>query len=165
MGLDAHLDLTKGNIKGESKQAGCADHIELISWSLGVSNSGSSGHGGGGGGGKANFQDFHFTMIMSKASPLLMLACATGQHIPEATMTVRKSGQLSGQQKFVIIKFTDLLISSYQSGGQDGGDVLPAEQISFNYSKIEFEFHVQDATGKTSKGSVAGYDLKLNKKV
>jgi len=33
--------------------------------------------GGGGGEGKAKFQDLHFGMQMSKASPKLMSACAT----------------------------------------------------------------------------------------
>ena len=167
MALDAHLDLNKGNIKGESKHDGHTDHIQLLSWSWGVSNSGSHSHGTGGGTGKANFQDFHFTMHVSKASPLLFLACATGQHIPEATLVVRKSGQIGGQQKFIIIKFHDLLISSYQSGGHDSVDGLPNEQISFNFSKMEFEYHGQDAAGKTSKGlgASAGFCIKTHKKV
>ena len=37
----------------------------------------------GGGAGKAVLQDFHFGMATSKASPNLMLACATGEAPPE----------------------------------------------------------------------------------
>ena len=35
--------------------------------------------GGGGGAGKVAMQDFSFTMSVNKASPKLLLACATGQ--------------------------------------------------------------------------------------
>ena len=59
------------------------------------------------GAGKATFHDFTFTHHIDKASPLLMKACATGTHIPEATITVRKAGK--GQQEYLIIKMTDVL--------------------------------------------------------
>ena len=52
----------------------------------------SAAGGGGGGAGKAEFQDFSFAMPVSKASPKLFLACASGQHLAEATLTVRKAG-------------------------------------------------------------------------
>ena len=47
------------------------------------------------------------------------------------------------------------------------GTALPVESISFNYSKLEFEYHGQDKDGKTSKalGATAGFDLKTHKKV
>ena len=67
-------------------------------------------HGGGGGEGKASFNDFNFTHHVDKASAVLMKACATGEHIKEATITVRKAGK--GQQEFLIIKMTDILITS-----------------------------------------------------
>ena len=68
-----------------------------------------SASGGGGGSGKANFNDFNFTHHIDKASPVLMKACATGEHIKEATITVRKAGK--GQQEFLIIKMNDVLIT------------------------------------------------------
>ena len=50
-----------------------------------------------------------------------------GEHIPEATLTCRKAGK--EQQEFLIVKFTDLLISGYhvQSGP---GEELPVESVS-----------------------------------
>ena len=47
-------------------------------------------HGGGGGEGKANFNDFNFIHHVDKASPVLMKACATGEHIKEATITAAR---------------------------------------------------------------------------
>ena len=99
-----------GTIKGESHDAKHKDEIEVLSWAWGVSQSGALAPGGGGGSGKASFQDFTFTHHVDKASPLLMKACATGKHIKEATITVRKAGK--GQQEFLVIKMTDVLVTS-----------------------------------------------------
>ena len=75
-----------GTIKGESHDARHRDEIDVLSWSWGVSQSGTTGHAGGGAGaGKASFHDFNFTHHVDKASPLLMRACATGQHVSDAT--------------------------------------------------------------------------------
>ena len=109
-----------GDIKGESLDTKHKDEIEVLSWSWGVKQSGTMAYGGGGGEGKASFNDFNFTHHVDKASPVLMKACATGEHIKEATITVRKAGK--GQQEFLIIKMNDILITSVNpSGSGDGG--------------------------------------------
>ena len=87
MAFDAFLKLE--GIEGESTDRTHKGEIEISSFSWGVSNTGSSG-GSGGGAGKALLQDFHFTMPTSKASPNLMLACATGRHSQQATLTCRR---------------------------------------------------------------------------
>jgi type VI secretion system secreted protein Hcp len=101
-------------------------------------------------------------MRVCKATPKLMLACANGQHIKEATLTCRKAG--TEQQEYLKIKFSDLLISSYQTGGSTG-EVVPVDQVSVNFSKIEYEYKPQDAKGALGSPVKAGYDLKLNKKI
>jgi type VI secretion system secreted protein Hcp len=108
-------------------------------------------------------QDFHFVMKASKASPKLMLACATGEHIKDGTLVCRKAG--TDQQEFLTIKMSDLLVSSYQTGGSSNGGVVPMDQVSLNYSKIEFEYKEQKPDGSLGGAIKAGYDLKANKKV
>src|SRR5438128_11888840 len=120
-------------IDGESADAKHKGEIDVESWSWGESQSGTGHFGGGSGAGKVQMQDFHFVMKVNKASPKLLLACATGQHIKEATLTCRKAGK--DQQEYLKFKFNDLLISSYQTGGSGHSDVVPTDQISFNYSK------------------------------
>ena len=109
-----------GTIKGESLDARHKDEIEVLSWAWGVSQSGSLAHGGGGGAGKASFQDFSFTHHVDKASPLLMKACATGEHIKEATVIVRRAGK--GQQEYLVIKMTDVLVTSVSTSVSAEGD-------------------------------------------
>jgi type VI secretion system secreted protein Hcp len=148
-------------IQGESSDAKHKGEIELESFSWGETQSG--GHGGGGGAGKAQMQDFNFVARVNKASPTLMLACASGQHIKEAVMTARKAGK--GQQEFLVYKFTDLLVSSYQVGGSAHGDVVPMDQISFTFAKIEVEYRLQQASGAAGGSVKAGWDVKQNKPV
>src|SRR5574341_695509 len=101
--------------------------------------------GGGGGAGKVQMQDFHFTMRVNKATPKLLLLCATGEHIKAAMLTCRKAG--GRQEPFLTIKMADLLVSSYQIGGSGGSDIVPVDQISLNYSKIEIGYKMQKADG------------------
>jgi len=151
-------------IQGESTAEGHANEIELESWSWGETNTGTSGRTGpGSGAGKVSMQDFHFVMKLNKASPKLMLACATGQHIKEATLACRKAG--GKQEEYLKVKFSDLLISSYQTGGSAHGDIVPTDQISFNYSKIEFEYKPQKKDGSMDSPINAGWDLAKAAKV
>ena len=86
------------------------DEIDVLSYSWGISQTGTMSYGGGGGAGKANFGDFSFMMRMNKATPKLMQACANGSHIEDAILTCRKAGDK--QQEYMSYKFYDLLISA-----------------------------------------------------
>ncbi|MBA4156459.1 MAG: type VI secretion system tube protein Hcp [Gemmatimonadetes bacterium] len=149
-------------IEGESADDKHKSEIDLESWSWGATQPGTNSGMGGGGAGKVSMQDFHFVMRHNKASPLLMKAVATGQHIKEAKLTCRKAG--GEQQEYMSIKFSDLLISSYQTGGSNG-DVIPLDQISFNFAKIEHEYKPQKEDGSLDSPVKAGYDLKANKSI
>lgn len=149
-------------IEGESGDHKHKGEIELESWSWGETNSGSSGHGGGAGAGKVAMQDFHFVMKVNKASPKLFLACADGTHIKSCTLVGRKAG--GEQQEYLKWTYTDVLISSYQTGGSGSGPV-PMDQCSFNFSKVEFEYKEQKPDGSLGGAIKAGYDVKKNKKV
>jgi type VI secretion system secreted protein Hcp len=102
-------------------------------------------------------------MKVNKASQKLMLACATGEHIKKGTLTCRKAGK--EQQEFMKVVMSDILVSSYQQGGQNTSDVIPMEQISLNFAKIEWEYKPQKPDGTLDAPVKAGYDLKANKAV
>ena len=150
-------------IPGESPDAKHKDEIQLESWSWGEAQTGAHAAGGGGGAGKVQMQDFHFVMKTNKASPTLMLNCATGAHIKKAQLTCRKAG--GEQQEYLKIYFEDLLIAAYQTGGSASGDALPVDQISFNFTTIKFEYAPQKADGSLGSPVIFGYDIKTNKKL
>ncbi len=152
-------------IKGESQDKKHKDEIEIESYSLGLTNTGSFSQapGAGGGSGKVNFQDAHFSKKLDSSSPLLKLACATGQHLKEALLVCRKAG--GDQQEYLKIKLNDCLISSYQVGGHGGDNLIPTDQFSINFAKINIEYMPQDAQGKVGNAVRAGNDLKKNEKI
>jgi len=132
-------------IEGESTERGHENEIDVTSFSWGESNNSNVAHGGGGGAGRVSMQDFHFTMKVNKASPKLMLACASGRHFPRAVVTARKAG--GDQQPIDYLKYslTDILVSSYQTNADS--DNGPVEQISLNFLKIEFAYTPQSLAG------------------
>ncbi len=150
-------------IDGESQDSKHKGTIDIESFSWGATQSGAHSGQGGGGAGKVVFQDFHFTMRINKASPKLMLACATGQHIKSAILTSRKAG--GKQEEYLKVTMSDLLVSSFQTGGSGHSDVVPTDQISLNFAKVEFEYKEQKPDGTLGGAVKTGYDLKANKQV
>jgi type VI secretion system secreted protein Hcp len=148
-----------GDIKGESPDDKHKGEIEILSWSWGVANTGSHSTGGGGGTGKASFSDLAFTHKIDKASPLLLKACATGQHIKEATITRRKAGK--GQQEFLIIKMNDVIVTSVAESDASGGDQM--ESITLAFAKVDLEYKPQKPNGTLDAGLHFKYDIKANK--
>src|SRR5262245_26811220 len=135
MAFDAFLKID--DVEGDSDDRNHKGEIDVQSFSWGESQAGTGGAGGGGGTGRVSFQDFHFTMLVNKASPVLMAACATGKHFKEAKLTCRKGG--GGGVEFLTIKMNDILVSSYQTAGNTGDDV-PVDEIGLNFAKIELVF-------------------------
>jgi len=117
------------------------------------------GYGSGGGEGKATFHDLSFTHKVDKASPVLMQACATGVHLKDGTITVRKAGK--GQQEFLVIKMNDVIITSVTHGSA-GGDGA-SENVSIAFAKVAVEYKPQKADGSLDAGIHFKYDLKAQK--
>jgi type VI secretion system secreted protein Hcp len=163
MAIDYFLKID--GIPGESLDSKHKGEIEVEAWSWGEANPvppGGPGTGSGGGAGKVQMQDFNFTANTSKASPNLMLACASGKHLKSAVLTARKAG---GKQaaEFLTFSLSDILVSSYQIGGAEG-QVVPMDNFSLNFSKIQVEYKEQKADGSLGKSITAGWDVKHNKK-
>jgi len=145
-------------IEGESQDATHKGEIQLESFSWGASQTGTFQYGGGGGAGKVSMQDFHFVMKHNKASPKLMMACASGEHIKKAVLTARKAGKQ--QQDFMKVTMSDVLVSSFQTGGSANGDEIPMDQISLNFAKIEHEYRQQKLDGTLDGAIKHVVDLK-----
>ncbi len=149
-------------IDGESQDSKHKDEIELESFSWGATQAGTGGRGAGMSAGKVAMQNFNFVMKVSKASPKLFNHCCTGEHIKKATIIARKAGK--DQQEYLKVTLSDILVSSYEASGSPN-DIVPADRISLNFSKIEVEYKEQKADGSLAGAVKAGYDLKSNKSV
>ena len=148
---------------GESQADGHKGEIDIESFSWGETQQGTGAMGGGGGAGKAQAQDFHFVSKMSKASPVLFIHCATGQHFKTAVLTARKAG--GGQQEYLKITMEEVLVSSYQTGGSAQGDIVPTDQFSLNFAKLEIVYKEQKPDGTLGADVKQKYDFKGTKKI
>jgi type VI secretion system secreted protein Hcp len=151
MALDIFINMG-ANIKGESadKAQGEKGDMDVLAWSWGLSQSGTTHMGGGGGAGKANFQDLSFTKYIDSASNALMIALAKGTHIEKAVLLVRKAG--SGQQRYIEITMEEVLVTSVSTGGSGGEDRL-TENVTLNFAKVKFSYapQVKDGTVEADK--------------
>ena len=145
-------------IQGESMDAKHKDEIQIHSFSFGESQAGTMAFGGGGGAGKVQMQDFHFTMNVNKASPKLFLKCANGEHIKKAILTARKAGK--DQQDYLIVTFTDVLVSSFQTSGDANANHLPVDSCSLNFAEIEWSYKLQNVDGTLGAAQTVKYNLK-----
>jgi type VI secretion system secreted protein Hcp len=160
MAIDYFLKIE--GVSGESLDAKHKGEIDVEAWSWGETNAVPPGApGGGGGAGKVQMQDFNFTARTSKASPNLMLACASGKHLKSAVLTARKAGK--PQAEFLTFSLSDILVSAYQTGGAEG-EVVPMDSVSLNFSKIQVEYKQQNPDGSLGASIKAGWDVKQNKK-
>lgn len=158
MGVNLFLKLA--GIEGESHDGKHKDEIEILSYSFGATNPGTTQRGGSGGASKSSVHDFTISKTVDKASPKLFLACASGQHIQDATLTVRKTGD--PPVEFLKIKLSDVLVSGYQHGVAEGTD-YPMDHVSFNFAKIEISYIPQSTTGATAPPVTACWEIRENR--
>lgn len=152
-------------IQGESTDRGHEGAIELQSFAWaktepGIEQTAVGGPGGGGGTGKAQVHDIHFTQQVSKASPVLMAACANGKHFKQAKLTVRKAtgGNSKGKQSdYLVITLQDASISSYRVAGNDGA--TPHDEFTLHFNRMEFSYTPQKADGSADTPVVGVVDV------
>ncbi len=107
---------------------------EVLAWSWGASNSGSTHIGGGGGAGKANFQDISMTRYTDAQSAQLLQAVATGTHFSEVEL----------KREGMRIVMHDVLLTSYSVGGSNSKKDMQTENITFNFTKITYQLSGSD---------------------
>jgi type VI secretion system secreted protein Hcp len=146
-----------GDIKGESVDDKHKDEIEVLSWSWGVTNAFPAA--GSGAGGNATFKDLTIVHNVDKASPALMLACATGRHLTDGTITERKAGKV--QQEFLVIKMNDVVITSVTHGPSTDSPL--SEAVTLTFAKIDLQYNPIKVDGSLDAGIHFKFDLKQNK--
>lgn len=157
-GTAADYYLKIEGVEGESEADSHKGEIEIAAFSIANAQVGSGGSGTGSGTGKVKFEDMVFTARVNKSSPTIMLACSTGKHFPKAIFTARKAGE--GQQDYLKITLTDVLVSGYQLQDQGDGDPVPLDVFTLNFAEIDVEYKAQNADGSLGGAIKAGFNLK-----
>ena len=158
MAVDMFLKLT--NIDGEAQDKVHAKSIDVLAWSWGLSQSGTFHTGGGGGAGKANFQDMTITKYVDRASMTLMGKIATGEHIDEATLIVRKAGG-ANPLEYMKIEMKKVMVTSLSTGGSGGEDQL-TENITLNFAEVATFYKPQTEKGADEPAIDFKWDIAKN---
>jgi type VI secretion system secreted protein Hcp len=146
-------------VNGESKIDGHVDEIDVLSWSWGMSQSGTMHEGGGAGTGKVNIQDISITKYVDKASPNLMRACCNGEHFPQAELLVRKAGK--DPLDYFKVTMSPVLITSVSPGGSGGEDRL-TENVSLNFAKMTIGYTPQKEDGSGDAEVTLNWNIEKN---
>lgn len=164
MAVDMFIKFTGGDvpIKGEAQDSTHKEEVDVLAWSWGMSNSGTTHMGGGGGSGKVNVQDLSFTKYVDFASTSLMLACCNGAHIGEAMLVVRKAG--TNPVEYIKIKMTDVIVTSVSTGGSGGEDRL-TENVTLNFATVGVDYQGQAKDGKADSKLKASMTWKIAENV
>ena len=160
MAVDIFLKLSN-SIKGESQDTTHKDNIDVLAWSWGLTQSGTTHVGAGGGGGKVNVQDISMTKYVDLASNDLIKRCTSGEHIESAELIVRKSGGKAPVEYFRI-KMNTVMITSYMTGGSKDGLDRIQETLTLNFRKFEITYTLQEESGAAGPESTAGWDIAGN---
>lgn len=160
MAVDMFIKLA--GVKGEAQDKEHKEEIDVLAWSWGASQSGTTHMGAGGGGGKANIQDVSLTKYVDSASAQLLQHVFDGKHIDDAILVVRKAG--GTPLEYITIKMEDVIVSSVSTGGSGGEDRL-TENVTLNFSKVNFDYVPQKEDGTGEAAKKAGWDIAENVKL
>lgn len=157
MAVDMFLELD--GIPGESMDKTHGKKIDVLAWSWGASQSGSTHMGGGSGAGKVNVQDLSFTHYIDKSTPKLLKACCNGEHIKKGELIIRKAGK--DPLEYLKIELENIIVSSVSTGGSGGEDRL-TENVTLNFGQFNLIYTPQSTTGGGEGEVNAGWIIPEN---
>ena len=146
MAVDIFLKLE--GIKGESQDHKFKEEIDILAWSWGATQSGTTHTGTGSGSGKVSVQDLSITKYIDKSSPTLFQHCCNGKHISKGSLIVRKAGEKP--LEYLTIDLQDIIVTHISMGGSGSEDRL-TENISLNFGTFHVKYAPQ--TDKGGKGA------------
>ncbi len=138
-------------ISGEVIDKNHKGEIDVLSWSWGMTQSGSAGEGAG----KVNVQDLFITKFIDKSTPKLYQKLANGEHIPEIKLSITDK-KYSGNEVYLTYTLTDVFVSSLSTGGSDGKD-RPTESISLNFEELKITY--QPFENKKKSGDAISFTV------
>ncbi|MCB2136394.1 MAG: type VI secretion system tube protein Hcp [Rhodobacteraceae bacterium] len=159
MAVDMFLKIEGPAVPGESQDKAHGKEIDVLAWSWGVSNSGTTHMGGGSGAGKANFQDLSVTTWYDKSTHEAIKSASKGTHHGTITLTCRKAG--TNPLEYIIYKLTDCIFTSVSTGGSGGEDRLTVN-FTINFGAFDIKYVEQDPKGGKASEVTFAYDIAAN---
>jgi type VI secretion system secreted protein Hcp len=154
-----HMYLKLDSIKGESSQSKYEDQIEVLSWTWGLTQSGSAHHGSGTGTAGVTVGDVSIVKFVDRSTPTLIKYCCAGTFFDSGKLTVLKAG--TEPTPYFELELLQGLVTSVNSGGV-GPEERLIETVSFNFKVFKLGYTPQKK-GKGEGVIPAGWDIPKNK--
>lgn len=154
MAVNAYLKIDGVSGPSTSKP----DHIDVLSFSWGVSQTAVYGAGASGKeakAGRADFSNLTIMKVLDKTSPLLADHCASGDILKEVYIVYDKPVG-DKQEDYFRIYLKDALITSLQLSGSNEN---PTESVSFAFQGVEIAYKPEKDDGSLDAAISKGYDL------
>ena len=135
-------------------------HIDVLSFSWGVSQTAVYGTGASGKeakAGRADFSNLTVMKVLDKTSPLLSDHCATGNILKEVYIVYDKPVG-DKQEDYFRVYLKDALITSVQLSGSNEN---PTESVCFAYQGVEVAYKPEKDDGSLDAAISKGHDLEL----
>ena len=144
-------------VHGESKDAGGhKEEMQVDSWGWNIKSPRDASTKEATG--RAHAGDLQFTMKTNTATPVMLTALAKNQEFATAELFCRKAGSQGKPLEFFTIKLSGARMSTYQIGGGQGS-ILPVDQFSLNFTKVEIVFIPQNEKGMGGSKTVFTWSL------
>lgn len=117
-------------VEGESKSPRHLGEIDIFAFSWGGKHQGASGSGGGPG--KASISDLYVAKKADKASPILSVACESGQYFAKALLTVEEISEQGSMIRSTIAEMKSLNIESVTRSEDE-------ETVTFNFQDLKIK--------------------------
>ena len=151
MTVDMFMKIT--DVKGESRDRVHADEIDVLAWSWGLAQPGSTGTGSIG---RVSVQDLSFTKFIDRSSMPLIAACFNNKRYNEAKLTVRSPGERP--LEYLTITLKDCVITAVSTGGGNGEERL-TESVTIHFASVTAEYRPQKADGSADAAVSAKLDI------
>ncbi len=158
MAVDIFLKLE--GIKGEAQDDKYKDEIDILAWSWGASQSGTTHSGSGAGAGKVNVQDLSLTKYIDKSSATIFQHCCNGKHVTKGKLIVRKAGEKP--LEYLTVDLEDIIVTHVSMGGSGSEDRL-TENVTLNFATFHVKYALQNKDG--SKGAETEHKWHIAKNV
>ncbi|MEO7298299.1 MAG: type VI secretion system tube protein Hcp [Verrucomicrobiota bacterium] len=155
--VDMFLDLGP-TMPGESRDTVHTNQVDVLAWSWGVSNTGTTHRGSGAGAGINKFQVLNVTKYVDKASAPLMSALARETRLDKVTLIVRKTGT---PVEYIKVILTNVWVTSVSTGGSGGEDRF-TENISLTYATLQIDYVPTRFDGTADKTVSFNWDVSNN---
>lgn len=151
-----------GDIEGESTDSKHGKEIDVLAWSWGMSQQGTTHVGGGSGAGRVSVQDLSIMKYVDASTNELIKACCDGTHYPEAKLTVRRVD--NDPLEYIKLTMKEVIVTAVSMTGS-GGEDRHTETVTLNFAEFKVEYTPRKVDGTGDSAKEVAWNIAENKAV